>query len=318
MKCEHCSNYNNVKLRISDLMLCSQCDKIEKHKCQMAQMEKTFLNDDKSTSSIRNLLGIVNDLVNNIECLSKKVQYLTDENEALKCEIVEIKNELRPKTNIEADESFATISPNDSQWVTVSRGRKSQHEKKKEKSTDNSFQMPIPKENQLNVCKPLKSSEHLNKVKVLKASVANNDCSEIYIGGVDIGNDAKDIKEHLDGKGIKTMDIVQLKATPAKSFCLKVKNPDCNKALMQENWPAGIKVQRFRHTKTNKINHFSVYPEYRPNVNLGHYEQGNQGYPKCCWNCGEFNHTKSTCRHQQKIRCGNCLELGHKAKFCYQ
>ena len=35
-----------------------------------------------------------------------------------------------------------------------------------------------------------------------------------------------------------------------------------------------------------------------------------------CWNCGEFNHNSSNCRHGHPIKCNQCHMLGHKAKFC--
>ena len=35
-----------------------------------------------------------------------------------------------------------------------------------------------------------------------------------------------------------------------------------------------------------------------------------------CFQCGEYNHTASTCRFDHKLKCGSCKQLGHKSKFC--
>ena len=43
---------------------------------------------------------------------------------------------------------------------------------------------------------------------------------------------------------------------------------------------------------------------------------GVRGERRGCFQCGEYNHTASTCRFDHKLKCGNCSELGHKMKFC--
>ena len=35
-----------------------------------------------------------------------------------------------------------------------------------------------------------------------------------------------------------------------------------------------------------------------------------------CFNCGEFNHRRSTCRFDHKLRCEICHALGHKSRLC--
>ena len=42
------------------------------------------------------------------------------------------------------------------------------------------------------------------------------------------------------------------------------------------------------------------------------YQDGNMG----CYNCGEFNHKRNTCRFDHRIKCRNCGSLGHKSKSC--
>ena len=36
-----------------------------------------------------------------------------------------------------------------------------------------------------------------------------------------------------------------------------------------------------------------------------------------CYNCGELNHHRSTCRYDHTIRCSACHQLGHKHKLCH-
>ena len=35
-----------------------------------------------------------------------------------------------------------------------------------------------------------------------------------------------------------------------------------------------------------------------------------------CYNCGETNHSHSECRFQQRVKCNNCNEYGHKTRLC--
>ena len=49
--------------------------------------------------------------------------------------------------------------------------------------------------------------------------------------------------------------------------------------------------------------------------NIDNHGNVNQ-YQEGCFNCGEFNHSQSTCRYDHKLRCAACNSLGHKSKFC--
>ena len=46
------------------------------------------------------------------------------------------------------------------------------------------------------------------------------------------------------------------------------------------------------------------------------YTNMNQHKKIGCFNCGEFNHRRSTCRYDHKIRCEICHALGHKSRLC--
>ena len=59
------------------------------------------------------------------------------------------------------------------------------------------------------------------------------------------------------------------------------------------------------------------YPLYSDAVKRDEYHrQGSSSTYFGCYNCGEYNHSRSTCRYDTVIQCHKCNNYGHKAKYC--
>ena len=75
------------------------------------------------------------------------------------------------------------------------------------------------------------------------------------------------------------------------------------------NIPTHNRFDRLQETydDSHNINNYN-YPTHRHN--------GNYSKKVGCYNCGEFNHIRSSCRFDHKLQCGICQSLGHKSRLC--
>ena len=69
------------------------------------------------------------------------------------------------------------------------------------------------------------------------------------------------------------------------------------------------------HNDSNNITNHN-HPTHRYNGNHSHRYNGNHSKKVGCYNCGEFNHIRSSCRFDHKLKCGVCQSLGHKSRLC--
>lgn len=51
-------------------------------------------------------------------------------------------------------------------------------------------------------------------------------------------------------------------------------------------------------------------------ASVEYYTTTQKGTRRGCYNCGEFNHHKESCRFDHLLRCGFCHQLGHKQRLC--
>ena len=98
-------------------------------------------------------------------------------------------------------------------------------------------------------------------VRVVKAAATPRmDTKSVYIGGVNLSNNVKDIKQHIVSLGVSSVrGIKQLSQnSQSRSFKVDVPHGDFDCVCSSENWPSGVSVRPFRaHKKPRNM-------EYRP------------------------------------------------------
>ena len=150
--------------------------------------------------------------------------------------------------------------------------------------------------------------------------IENEDCFELKSGDIDISchnMSERNPAVHLNRRGtIRLLEniskhIPHLKLSQSLHKPL-VQNRENHKKSYAQIMSRGNHL--WKKGSTQDVNHQTEH-YYHDCRKSGSSDVSNRR--RCYnYNCGDFNHNRSTCKYDQKLRCKSCFEYGHKQKFC--
>jgi lysophospholipase L1-like esterase len=147
--------------------------------------------------------------------------------------------------------------------------------------------------------------------------IENEDCFELKSGYIDVScyNMTEDTPAvHLNRRGTVRLLENMSKQVPRVKLSETLNNPEIHHGQRHEKRTYAQAASHGNRSWTMSSRHDTSY-------NDGEQQTRNDGFnyvanKRGCYNCGEHNHSRSTCKYEQRLRCRVCSAYGHKEKFC--